>query len=654
MAANRLTWLASATLLFAASSSASAQPMPLNLRTGGLLVSDTAIAKVYLLRDLDNDDDALDPGEISVFFDGANDSGLPAPTGNVFVIFQSVTGHVFLGDGDTDTVYRLLDLNGDGDAQDAGEAHVWFSAAGNAGGFSLPTPNGISQDAAGATYIVNAGTGAFPADVVYRTVDLNADGDAQDPGEAAVWFNTQSADPASTPFEIVFIGDTAFITDLAGGNPDVVWRARDADSSGAIGPGEFNVFIADGNAFGAPVALGLATDGAGLYVLESSATATQTIYRLTDLDASGAIDHPSEAVLVWTEGGIPPPAVAGGTNGLAVGPGGELAVASSATADAGDNVFRLLDLTADGDFLDADETIVFKDSGGGAGAPLDTARAVQYIRTPPVTVFEEDFDNACNTGRWSYFGDPDNPVEVIEAAGGNPGAYLHSTCSGLNCLDTFAPMPRTQLGVSSLFTGDYRARRVAAVGIDLILHDVDFSAGGRPLALILVNARGTPKDPGDDLAVYFLGSENVPLVGEGWKSYDFAIPSQDATMPAGWANLSPSGAGDDADWNTVISGVDQVRFFYGDPTFFYIFQQWEPGMDNPRITFAGDPLGDMNCDGAVTYADVAPFVAALIDPAAYVAAFPCCDINRADVNADGDRNGKDIAPFTARVLGEAP
>jgi hypothetical protein len=55
------------------------------------------------------------------------------------------------------------------------------------------------------------------------------------------------------------------------------------------------------------------------------------------------------------------------------------------------------------------------------------------------------------------------------------------------------------------------------------------------------------------------------------------------------------------------------------------------------------PLGDMNCDGQVTLLDIDPFVLALIDPAAYSAAQPCCLIDNADMNADSREDGQDCA-----------
>jgi len=64
----------------------------------------------------------------------------------------------------------------------------------------------------------------------------------------------------------------------------------------------------------------------------------------------------------------------------------------------------------------------------------------------------------------------------------------------------------------------------------------------------------------------------------------------------------------------------------------------------------GDNLGDMNCDGTVNLNDVAPFVQALLDPAGYDAAFPDCDIDRANTDGIGANDGADIAGFIERLL----
>jgi hypothetical protein len=186
--------------------------------------------------------------------------------------------------------------------------------------------------------------------------------------------------------------------------------------------------------------------------------------------------------------------------------------------------------------------------------------------------FQETFSNGSNIGGWTYF----SPGEAIETVGGNPGAYLHAFG-----LDTFAPFPRTTQ--PSVFTGDYRDAMVTSIGVDLITIDVDFSAEGRPLALMLYSDSGTPADPADDWAAYQLGP-NIPLPGQGWLSYEFPVPSDSEVLPPGWATVvfGPSSP-PNPDWNDVITNVSRLGFHYGDPTFFFIFQMWDVGLDNVRI-----------------------------------------------------------------------
>ncbi|MEM9980763.1 MAG: hypothetical protein AAF808_24315, partial [Cyanobacteria bacterium P01_D01_bin.2] len=156
-------------------------PQPAQAATfNGLYVGDQTLDAIYLTQDINQNGDANDPGEINIFFDGSNASGLADPTGNVFTLLQGNQDFLYYGDGNTDSVYRLLDQNQDGDALDLGEANIWFSAD-NAGGFPLLTPNGLAQGSDGAIYIVEADTLSTPnGDFVYRTEDLNGDGDAND------------------------------------------------------------------------------------------------------------------------------------------------------------------------------------------------------------------------------------------------------------------------------------------------------------------------------------------------------------------------------------------------------------------------------------------------------------------------------------------
>jgi hypothetical protein len=62
-------------------------------------------------------------------------------------------------------------------------------------------------------------------------------------------------------------------------------------------------------------------------------------------------------------------------------------------------------------------------------------------------------------------------------------------------------------------------------------------------------------------------------------------------------------------------------------------------------------VGDLNCDGAVNFGDINPFVLRLSNPAGYQAAYPCCPNENGDINGDGGVNFGDINPFVALLSG---
>lgn len=251
------------------------------------------------------------------------------------------------------------------------------------------------------------------------------------------------------------------------------------------------------------------------------------------------------------------------------------------------------------------------------------------MRLAVADTFVEPFDAGPNhVGGWSF----GLPV-TYPASGGNPGVYQRT-----QGLDTYAPQPRTAWGVDSVFTGNYRAANVTSVGIELDTFAVDFSAAGRPLSVMLIDDNNTPSNFNDDWAAYKIGVDNVPVPGQGWKAFNFDIPSQSTTLPAGWhtIQLGPN-APQNPDWNDVITDVDQLRFLYGDPAGFFIFQMWTLGIDNARITHAPPPIpGDTNGDGVVNVADLLAVISAWGPCPAPPASCP------ADMNGDGVVNVADL------------
>lgn len=356
-----------------------------------ILIADQGLDGVFTSRDLNGDGDANDAGERSTYFDAANQSGLVNPTLNVFSVLQSREGDQYIGDGSTDTVYRLRDNNHDGDAQDAGEANVWFSPS-NAGGLTLPTPNGIGQGSDGAIYVVNAGTGSQPFDGVYRTRDLNNDGDANDAGEANVWLNLKDINTSSSAFDISFQGSTAFISDTVGGDTNVVYRARDNNNNGTVETSEVSVFIDNNNPFGVVVDFAVSANDKAVFVMEFlDFSGPQSLFKLTDLNGNGTIDDAAEAEEVWNDTALPTGFELFANFDIAVDAQGNIVLTSNggSASPNQDNVVLLSDLDGNGDYFGTGETIIWTSRALTGDFP-DRPRAVAFNNKTLIAVAEPE------------------------------------------------------------------------------------------------------------------------------------------------------------------------------------------------------------------------------------------------------------------------
>ena len=229
-------------------------------------------------------------------------------------------------------------------------------------------------------------------------------------------------------------------------------------------------------------------------------------------------------------------------------------------------------------------------------ADVGTAKLANAVAIDSEPTFVETFEDHSNVGNWSFFDMGRKGIEVIETEGGNPGAYLHTGLGKNGWLDTFAPQLHTKVGGQCMFTGDYRAKGVVQVGIDVAIFGPDNSlppppplddrvnTEGRPLSLLLRYDAGTPEDYSDDLTAYYIGDTNIPMPDSSFEEYTIAIPSQSTTLPEGWNLWGDYTVGEeDAVWNEVIASVSEVTFFFGNPEMFFIYQPWDIGVDNVRI-----------------------------------------------------------------------
>lgn len=148
--------------------------------------------------------------------------------------------------------------------------------------------------------------------------------------------------------------------------------------------------------------------------------------------------------------------------------------------------------------------------------------------------------------------------------------------------------------------------------------------------------------------------EYTPWVRIGGPGGYFELRSASTLLNAAigqWHEFVVPFAGD-AEWYRQDFGaadLADIRFveLHFD-TWDYGFTLWIDGLFlDPRP--AAVP-GDANGDCTLSAADVPAFVLALLDPAAYAAAYPDCDARAADMNGDSLIDGDDISPFVAALF----
>ncbi len=212
-----------------------------------------------------------------------------------------------------------------------------------------------------------------------------------------------------------------------------------------------------------------------------------------------------------------------------------------------------------------------------APALLASLGAAQAGAIPTPMPLLDDFEGGLNQGGWTY-----SEEDVIEPTGGNPGGWWHQDFAF-----TYAPVIYSS---SKTLAGDWRAAGADRVLFDARLNALDWGTGeGFNMTLLLRDTKGTADMEDDDFA-YTVGP-NAPLLGQGWKSFDFPVPSADTSpVPPGW---SGGWVGDyehfrpGVDWNDVITSIDRVGIYWYDPTTVALYQVWDVGLDNIMVMADG-------------------------------------------------------------------
>ena len=291
------------------------------------VVSEQIGGNVWRLEDINGDGDALDIGERTLWGDGFTGvRGLEADAGTIYGVEEG------LADG-LNQVVRLVDINGDGDALDIGERTIWADG--------LDDPRDVARDASGIWYVSE-----FDDDLLWRLDDANGDDDVLDIGEKTLF-----AEGVNGP-QMILAQDGALI--VAAEIGDQIHRLIDLNLDGdALDIGE-NLPITPSVDF----ILGLMDDGAGGFYFSSFSA--DIVYHAEDRNGDGDMLDVAE-VLTYAD---PVFSLMDGPVGMAAYDGGGFLLADSNN----DQVKLVRDVNGDNDALDLGEVVLF---ATGINAPAD-------------------------------------------------------------------------------------------------------------------------------------------------------------------------------------------------------------------------------------------------------------------------------------------
>ena len=205
--------------------------------------------------------------------------------------------------------------------------------------------------------------------------------------------------------------------------------------------------------------------------------------------------------------------------------------------------------------------------------------------------FIETYDDGTDVGLWHC---SVNAARILEASGGNPGAYIQQ--GGFStAVPTWASIStRFQPGVSdpyktdSIYTGDWTTLGVTSIAVDLNVIQVATWATDRAVTLELLQMDETGFNVTYD-ATYTLPDLPEPPVG--WQTYSFPVDANSPTIPAGWVFTRGDGTpGTDAEWSPFLHRVDLTSIGFYKPGFAYpSLGTWILGIDNIEIDFQAGP-----------------------------------------------------------------
>lgn len=335
-----------------------------------VFVHDQTFDEILRLVDRNGNGDALDPGEATVFIDDS----LPPDLGidNAQGLVALGPGAILATDNFApDNIVLARDLNGNGNALDPGEATVWFDGA-LPGGFTLTNPAELRRRAGGGYFLLDNNTlDTANPEAIYALDDANNDGVISPDEISLVFVLSPPGASQTTTFDVVE-DDAGMLYTLDITDPNQIESIDIIDPEAGTKREWFDsadLFSLAGYVLAGTVnELEYIPETGEVVFGASSLGGASAILAAFDEDASGFIDHPREIRVLWSEALSADQPDTGSPRDLWLASDGSLYF----TDGLRDRVWRLIDRNGDGDYNDAGETTIFYDAAAATAAGLPT------------------------------------------------------------------------------------------------------------------------------------------------------------------------------------------------------------------------------------------------------------------------------------------
>jgi 6-phosphogluconolactonase len=363
---------------------------------------------------------------------------------------------------------------------------------------------------------------------------------------------------------------------------------------------------------------------------------------------------------------------------ISLSPNGRWLVTGHASSNDPLEQLTFFEVAADGSIAQIAEFMVL-------GTPLDVAWVTDTLLVAPQL---ETSPNEIVMFAFDADAQPPTLTEVDAQPTGNFSTYVavHPTrryvyvndSSSPRYIRTFEVMPDDTLDLIDTDStgGNYNlelevspdgTKLYAAGGISQVMHGFHIEAGG---TLTPMTGSPFPAVGSSPKTMSVTPDNKFVMVGHGTdatvRSFEIDAISGDLTYTGNVFDVGLQGTLGDVqtlddlmfvtDDSTAIDGKRGIYSFTVETDGAFTMNGpdlFDPEGISPEAIAVWAPpqlLGDLNCDGLVTAADIDPFVLVLTNPDAYEAQYPDCDLLLADINGDGSVSAADIDGFVLLLV----